>query len=144
MLSVILESEKPHLTLEGELSITYRVTYEKANNAAEDKKAIMFHTWVFHTWAFHYGYTLYRQEADRVRKPCETDDSHVTEFIMVDSSDERIKFVQDKDCVCLVPGESWTAQKPIQQPNYTHIPDDSVVGDKFKYLFKGTTVEWWT
>jgi hypothetical protein len=60
----------------------------------------------------------------------------------VDNPDERIKVSEHKDFVSLRPGESWTTRQTVQKRNYTWIPDDSVVGDTFRFVFKGYTLDW--
>jgi hypothetical protein len=62
---------------------------------------------------------------------------------MMDLHDEKIKVTEHKDFVSLRPGDSWTTRETLQKPYYTWIPDDSVVGDAFRFVFKGTTLDWW-
>ena len=137
VLTVTLEIDRSHMTLNGDLSVTSRVTYEKPVGATKEAKPI-----IFHIYEFHYSYRLYRNREGKWKR-CETEDTTATGFILVDLPDEKIQVNQDKDFVSLRPGESWTEQKRVQQRNWTWILDNSVVGDAFRFVFKGATLDWW-
>lgn len=125
------------MTRKGDFAVTCRVTYEKPVGATEEAKPI-----IFHIFDFDSGFRLYRLREGKW-KQCETEDSTMTGFILVDLPDEKFNVSQDKHFVSLVPGESWTSKETIQEKNWTHIPDDSVVGDRFRHVFKGATLDWW-
>jgi hypothetical protein len=125
------------MTQDGDFVVTSRVTYEELVGATEEAKPI-----IFHIYDFYYAHRLYRLRECKWKR-CETEDTTRTGFIMVDLPDGKVKVNQDKDFISLRPGESWTTQKTVQKTGWTHIPDDSVVGDTFRHVFKGTTLDWW-
>jgi hypothetical protein len=137
VLTVTLEGDGSHMTRNGDFFVTSRVTYEKPVDPSEETKPIIFHIWVF-----DYCYRLYRLREGKWER-CETEDTESTGFLLVDNPDERIKVSEHKDFVSLRPGESWTTRQTVQKRNYTWIPDDSVVGDTFRFIFKGYTLDWW-
>ncbi len=126
------------MTRNGDFIITSCVTYEKPiSGATKEAQPI-----TFHIYDFSYAYRLYRLRAGKWKR-CETEDTTRTGFIMVDLPDKKVNVSKDKDFVALRPGESWITQKTVQDAGWTHIPDDSVVGDSFRYVFKGATLDWW-
>ncbi|KUJ09453.1 uncharacterized protein LY89DRAFT_711234 [Mollisia scopiformis] len=137
ILKVTLEGTGSHVTRNSDFVVSSQVTYEKPVGATGEGKPV-----TFHIYDFSYAYRLYRLRGGKWKR-CETEDTMRTGFMIVDLPDETVKVNQDKDFVTLRPGESWTTQETVQKPDYTHIPDDSVVGDTFRYVFKGTTLDWW-
>jgi hypothetical protein len=93
VLTVTLEIDRSHMTLNGDLSVTSRFTYEKPVGATNEAKPI-----IFHIYGFHYSYRLYRLREGKWER-CESDDTTATGFIIVDDPDEKIKVNQDKDFV---------------------------------------------
>jgi hypothetical protein len=125
------------MTRKGDFTVISRVTYEKPVSATKEAKPI-----IFHIYNFDSGYRLYRLREGKWERR-ETEDTTGTGFIMVDLPDEKVKISQHKDFVSLRSGESWTTQQTVQKAGWTHIPNDSVVGDTFRYVFKGATLDWW-
>lgn len=138
VLSVTLHISKTTMSRREDFSVTSQVTFDSPAGTSSDSKAIM-----FHIYPFDDCYRLYRLRDEKWQR-CETADTQMTGFRIVDTPDEKIKVAEHKDFVCLKPGESWTTEETIQDPGWTHIPEDSVVGDQFRYIFKGTELDWWT
>ncbi|KAE9376049.1 hypothetical protein N431DRAFT_481211 [Stipitochalara longipes BDJ] len=136
VLIITLEGDGSHMTRNGQFIVTSQVTYKPLGSIKEAKPI------TFHIYEFDSAYRLYRLREGKWKR-CETEDSTMTGFIMVDLPDEKVNVSQNKDFVSLRPGESWITQQTVQKAGWTHIPDDSVVGDTFRYVFKGATLDWW-
>lgn len=111
------------------------MTYVAENSATT--RPIIFHTWSFDNpgcWLWRWRPALDCWE--------EVDDNHV--FVCYDGydsddPDEEVNVGQDANFTSLQPGESWTKTRGYLKPR----PGLAQPGDRFKFVFKGTTVDWW-
>lgn len=135
MLSMTLDGSS-QMARHGDMVITTKVSYEKSVDTVDARPII------FHTHRFVPPYNIYRLRSSKWTR-CETEDSTMTGWILVDNPDVPVNVSENSKFVSLEPGEQWTSQCTVQKHGWSHIPDDTVVGDKFKYVFKGTTLDWW-
>jgi hypothetical protein len=95
------------------------------------------------------GLRLYQDHGAGVWKRVKTEDGPgCCGFAIFDAPPILVKVGNageyDSEFVTLHPGESWTYEDEVQGPSWTCLPEkDLKVGDEFKYLWKGATVDWW-
>jgi hypothetical protein len=65
------------------------------------------------------------------------DDPPIPIHVGDESSEHAAQFVT------LHPGESWTYTWTRRGRSSTDLPEDSQPGDQFKYIMKGSRVDWW-
>jgi len=103
----------------------------------------------FHTYAFEAlegpreGFRIQRRSKLDSQKWVAFEIDEDFGFMIVDDPDVPINVGQDENFETLQPGESWITSRHLQGARWTSLPDDVAVGDVFRYMFKGTTVEWW-
>lgn len=112
-----------------------KVTYVAASNTAN--RPITLHAWAFR----RHGCRLWRW---RDPPGCweEVHDDHIDvchEEYDSDDPDVVVKVGERADFVSLRPGESWTQTTGHLKPR----AGEAQPGDRFKFVFKGTTVDWW-
>jgi len=140
MLKVSLDCESS-FTLSQEISITVKVTYESPRKGYA--RPIVFHTYPFlDNQTKREGYRLYCQRDDKWEK---FEKDGATGFILVDDPDVQVNVATDKHFQCLSPGESWSHMERLKTQDTANFPglDDAKAGDKFRFLFKGTHIDWW-
>lgn len=134
-MSVILECEKT-VALAGGAHVKITVVYE----AAPESSPITFHSFPFQSWyGPREGYRLYRRRGD-IWETVEEDDAC---FMIVDEPDVAVNVSLDENFASLEAGEAWTTSKPVEGRGMGILPDDVVVGDLFRYVFKGLELDWW-
>ncbi|KAH7124361.1 hypothetical protein EDB81DRAFT_219674 [Dactylonectria macrodidyma] len=132
-LSVSLDCEKI-VPQGGEVDVKISVLYE----APTGSPAITFHSYPFQWWyGPREGYRLYRRRENTWEKI----EDDTTGFMIVDDPDVSINVSQDENFEDLQAGETWTTSHRLQAQG--GLPDDTSVGDVFRYIFKGVKLDWW-
>lgn len=141
MLSVTLECPAK-LGRKEILDVTVKVTYRGLSEGAEQQaRPITFHKYGFEVLSGpREGFRLYRRR-DTAWEACE--DEEEPGFAIMDDPDVEVHVGQDENFASLEPGESWTTSRRIQGETWSSLPDDTAVGDVFRYRSKGATVDWW-
>lgn len=62
--------------------------------------------------------------------------------MVVDDPDITVCVGKHEHFTALQPGETWTTIQTLSG-NDAELPRDMVVGDIFRYTFKGAEVDWW-
>ncbi|KAK2774667.1 kinesin light [Colletotrichum kahawae] len=97
------------------------------------------------------GFELYRRRGEveaggRSNVANDWDLCHIEEtsagFMVVDDPDITVCVGKHKHFTALQPGETWTTIQTLSG-NDAELPRDMVVGDIFRYTFKGAEVDWW-
>ncbi|KAF2746554.1 hypothetical protein M011DRAFT_87541 [Sporormia fimetaria CBS 119925] len=113
-----------------------KVTYE----GSPTNRPITFRTDVFDD--FH-NFPVYRQEDGKWVYHADNDDG-CGGFRLVEDHNIVVNVGQDKRFVSLKPGESWTeGLSYVEHDTWGRLPDDKEVGDVYRILFCGDTVDWW-
>lgn len=117
------------------VTLSIKVTYQ----AESEDGPITIRTWRFnagHYEVYHWHGTgwQYSDDSDIIACPHFDFDEDPDDE---DTSDVEIKIGDDKHAISLQPGESWTREQTFLVPVTTQ------VGDKFKAVFKGTSIDWW-
>ncbi|KAH7371845.1 hypothetical protein BKA64DRAFT_268209 [Cadophora sp. MPI-SDFR-AT-0126] len=139
ILSVILHCP-PEVPSGGIIDVQVKVTYE----ATQPARPITFHTHLFEVSdSPREGFRLYRhRDGDKWEKYVSPEETR-SGFMIVDEPDIEVSPGQHEDFVSLRPGESWSTQRRIQAESWTTLPEDTDVGDEFRYRFNGVTLDWW-
>lgn len=100
--------------------------------ARSDDRPITIHVWPLRAE----GCRFYRWRDTRWD---EMEDDSYGAFLIVDAPDVELNIGESNDdnFVSLRPGESWT-----DETHYS-VPGNVAPGDRFKFIFKGATVDWW-
>jgi len=64
-------------------------------------------------------------------------------FQLYDLPDMAVRVADHEDFTTLKPGQTWTTISTLQGQSWSHLPDDTAVGDLFLYGFSGAVVDWW-
>ena len=66
-------------------------------------------------------------------------------YTIVDDPDVPVNVSTDENFTSLSPGESWSHQQMLKGQNWGMFPDldDAKGGERFRYVFKGTHIDWW-
>lgn len=116
----------------GPFHTVSKLTYE----ASSSDRAITFHKWPIRSQPCQ----LYRLEDGGWKQV--PDDPNIIACYFLDTDDDSeldVKVGEDNsDFISLGPGESW-----IDETTYTPSREALKPGDKFKFVFKGTTLDWW-
>lgn len=134
-------------TRNQDFDVRVKVTYKgiaQPDGEEQVVRPISLHTYAFQALSGpREGFRLDRRSKidDQNWEPCKLDDE--TGFRIVDEPDIDVIVGQDENFIALELGRSWTSSRPLQKKGWTSLPADVVVGDVFRYRFKGTTVDWW-
>lgn len=155
ILTVELECA-PTITLMGKVTVNLKVTYT-GQVCGPDGPAS--HTTTtrpitFRSWSIvadlreddREGFSLFRRRGGRSELPWEPGDlgfGGYEGFRIYDAPDVPVRVAEHEDFTTLRPGESWTTTQYLHDQTWSHLPDDTAVGDVFLYGFCGAFVEWW-
>ncbi|PYI26635.1 hypothetical protein BP00DRAFT_355445 [Aspergillus indologenus CBS 114.80] len=119
--------------------LRYAVTATLFYKAASLQEPIVFHTFLFEDvdWRQE-GFRLYRKQ-DGQWQPYEIRGSFTHHrYRFPDPVSKNVGRNEDNDFHALNPGESWSFTRRV-----TDFPDNVVVGDTFRYYYKGAQLDWW-
>ncbi|KAJ5518743.1 hypothetical protein N7453_001165 [Penicillium expansum] len=117
--------------------LTVTVSYDAGAELSHSGRPITFRSFIFKQPDDHHqGYRLYR-EGDDGWTPYEWR-THQRGFIITEPTALNVGRNDENDFWTLKPGESWSFTREVSE-----FPKDAASGDKFRYLFKGATLDWW-
>ncbi|KAF2867147.1 hypothetical protein BDV95DRAFT_503446 [Massariosphaeria phaeospora] len=138
-LSVELECP-PILHRKSIFDVAVKVTYDADAAAA---KPMTFHTRSIAGHTDGFDFELYRFCGVDDWELCKDESDGCGGFRIVDDPDVAVNVGHDDHFVSLRPGESWSTSHHLQHLGWTNLPDDTADGERFRYVFTGTTVDWW-
>jgi hypothetical protein len=120
---------------EPRVVVTLRVVYQRATDA-EDARPIVFHTYVINTGDLQ----IDRYENDEW-KACDDTEQGCAAGVDFDGADLPINVSNNEHFICLHPSSSWTSSWALSIGE--GLPDDTRVGDVFRFRHEGGAVDWW-
>ncbi|KGO39836.1 hypothetical protein PEX1_003390 [Penicillium expansum] len=117
--------------------LTVTVSYDAGAELSHSNRPITFRSFIFKQPDDHHqGYRLYREWNDGWT-PYEWR-THQRGFIITEPTALNVGRNDENNFWTLKPGESWSFTRKVSE-----FPKDAASGDKFRYLFKGATLDWW-
>ncbi|KAJ6446959.1 NAD(P)-binding domain-containingprotein [Purpureocillium lavendulum] len=107
----------------------------------------------FHTHRINSGFRLFRcrsqaaqgedegEDHESAWLPCDRDET--LGYFIVDDPDVRVRVTKHEDFVTLHPGQSWTYEYVVHEPEGGDLPADTAPGDRFRVRFVGVELDWW-
>lgn len=130
------------MTHDGPLTVTTKVIYHGLADGAEDGRPITFRLYALQNLdTLAEGFHLYCRSNGKWERYYDHD--FVCGWKIYDDPDIPVNVSQDEGFVSLQPGECWTWSQLMQNPTWSGLPDDRAVGDVFRFMYKGGTVDWW-
>jgi hypothetical protein len=120
--------------------VTATLSYDTAS-VAFDRKPVTFHTFKFKDIDRRQdGFWLYFGEKDKDDwSPHELRDLFTLhEYRFSITTPVKFSSNDQNDFVALMPGDSWSFTREVSD-----FPQNIAPGDKFRYGFKGASIEWW-
>lgn len=128
------------------MSVTITVTYvgpdDSTTAEATVPRPITLHAWPFSDPDF---LVLYREQGkSEPWEEIEREDGCMG-FRLVDNPPIRTTAGAHKDFFSLTPGESWSMTHDVHRGHwsYTDLPRDVRPGERFRYSFRETRIDWW-
>ncbi|OQD62916.1 hypothetical protein PENPOL_c010G01511 [Penicillium polonicum] len=117
--------------------LTVTVSYNGEAGLPHSDRPLTFRSFIFKRPDDHNeGYRLYRGGNDSWT-PYEWR-THQRGFIVTEPAPLNVGRNDENNFWTLKPGESWSFTREVSE-----FPKDLAPGDRFRYLFKGATLDWW-
>ncbi|KAJ5876482.1 uncharacterized protein N7529_002066 [Penicillium soppii] len=120
--------------------VTATLSYDTAPDTFEGKP-ITFHTFIFKGYDRRQdGFRLYFREKDKDDwRPYELGGLFTHHMYRFSTTTPRnVGHNDGDDFVALMPGDSWSFTREVSD-----FPKNITPGDKFRYGFKGASIDWW-
>jgi hypothetical protein len=130
-----------HFAVGQDISVTVKTTYESPE--IKDARPIIVHTYPFFNYqSAKEGSRLYRRRNDRWG---ECEGGGECGCIILDDPDVELNVSTHDHFESLLAGETWTFQDTLKGPSWGDYEEleEAKDGDRFRYVFKGSHVDWW-
>lgn len=119
------------------LTVTVSYHIQAGSPCLPHSGMLTFHSYIFKQPDNHYeGFRIYRRGNDGWT-PYEWR-THQLGFRITEPHALNVGRNEENHFWTLKPGESWSFTRQVDE-----FPKDAAPGDKFRYLFKGATLDWW-